>query len=93
MSRSTLMRPTGGWFCEPELLGTAIQWPFTLARYSFTSLVGPYFAISRCTTSSTGSKARAWLCTSHTGIAIASWPVFACSSAAAVITSLLPALM
>src|ERR1700677_69861 len=40
-----LIRAHGGLVCVPELVGTAIQWPFCLARYSQVLSTAPFLAI------------------------------------------------
>ena len=62
---SMLIRAQGGSVPLPMLVGTAIQCPFTLPRYSLTFATGPYCAISDCTTSSSGSSFSDHWCTVH----------------------------
>ena len=51
-----LIRAQGGSEYVAELVGTASQAPSERAKYSAVLLTAPYFAISRCMTSSTGAK-------------------------------------
>src|ERR1700733_3766620 len=54
------MRPHGGLVCVPELLGTAVQCPCCLARYSAVAFTAPYLPVSSLITSSTGAS-ESWL--------------------------------
>ena len=54
------MRAQGGLVCVPELLGTAVQWPFCFARYSAVALTAPYLPVSYLITSSIGAS-ESWL--------------------------------
>src|SRR3974390_3278615 len=53
------MRLHGGSVRMPTMAGTAIQWPYTLPRYSWAELTAPFCEISVFIKSSTGSRCSA----------------------------------